>query len=362
MSAVLRVLVVIVATLARIVRPGGVRSLVAENIALRQQLIVLKRGQRRAPHLRPIDRIVLGLSSLFIRAARFPRAAIAVRPSTLLQLHRALIRRKYKALFAPKSRRRPGPKGPSVELRTAIVAIKQRNPEFGCPRIAMIVSRTFGIEIDKDIVRRVLARHYKPNPGRPGPSWLTFLGHTKDSLWSIDLFRCESIVLKSYWVMVVLDQHTRRIVGFGVHRGPVDGPAVCRMFNAAIARAALPQRVSTDHDPLFRSHRWQANLRVLEIEELKAVPGVPMSHPFVERAIGTIRREFLDHTLFWNAHDLQRKLDQFRRYYNRHRVHTALAGRAPADVADKGRPEVARLAHFTCSSHCGGLVSLPVAA
>ena len=118
MSAVLRVLVVVVATLARFIRPGGLRSLAAENIALRQQLIVLKRGRRRAPHLRPIDRIVLALSSMLIQASRLSRVAIAVRPSTLRLRHRALIRRKYKPVFTPKSRRQPGPKGPSVALRT----------------------------------------------------------------------------------------------------------------------------------------------------------------------------------------------------------------------------------------------------
>ena len=88
----------------------------------------------------------------------------------------------------------------------------------------------------------------------------------------------------------------------------MDGPAVCRMFNAARAGHSVPQMLSTDNDPIFESHRWQANLRVLEIEELKIVPHVPLSHPFIERTIGTVRREFLDQTRFWNATDLERKL------------------------------------------------------
>jgi hypothetical protein len=76
------------------------------------------------------------------------------------------------------------------------------------------------------------------------------------------------------------------------------------MFNQAIAGRTPPKRISTDHDPLFRFHRWLANLRILEIEETKSVPHAPMSHPFVERLIGTIRREFLYRTLFWNSLDL----------------------------------------------------------
>ncbi len=130
----------------------------------------------------------------------------------------------------------------------------------------------------------------------------------------MDLFRCESILLRSHWVLVVIDVFTRRIVGFGIGGQYIDGPAVCRMFNHAIVGHAPPARISTDHDPLFRFHQWLANLRILEVEEIKSVPHVPMSHPFVERVIGTIRREYLDHTFFWNSIDLQRKLDKFQTY------------------------------------------------
>ena len=70
----------------------------------------------------------------------------------------------------------------------AIVELKSRNPRFGCPRIARIISQTFGIDIDKNVVYRVLAKHYRPAPGGTGPSWLSFIGHTTDSLWSVDLF------------------------------------------------------------------------------------------------------------------------------------------------------------------------------
>ena len=244
----------------------------------------------------------------------------------------------------------------------AIVELKKRNPRFGSPRIAAIVSTTFGIQIDKDVVRRILARQYRPNPGGAGPSWLTFLGHAKDSLWSLDLFRCESINLKSHWVMVVLDQHTRRIIGFGVHLGAVDGPALCRMFNTAVAGNGAPKRLSTDNDPLFTFHRWKANLRVFEIEEIKTVPFVPSSHPFVERLIGTIRREFLDHTLFWGQLDLERKLDAFRRYYNAERVHSSLGGKTPAEIAGGPAPTIANISDFAWKSTCEGLVDLPRAA
>ena len=124
-------------------------------------------------------------------------------------------------------------------------------------------------------------------------------------------FRCESIVLRSYGVLLVMDQFTRRLVGIGVHGGALTGADLCRMFNTAIHGQGAPRHLSTDHDPLFEAHRWTANLRILDIDEIKTVPYVPVSHPFVERLIGTTRREFLDHMLFWNAGDLEQKLAEF---------------------------------------------------
>ena len=106
-----------------------------------------------------------------------------------------------------------------------------------------------------------------------------------------------------------MDVFTRRIIGFGVAPADLDGPVVCRMFNRVIAKQIPPKYLSSDHDPLFRFHRWLANLRILEVDEIKAVPCTPRSHAFVERLIGTLRREFLNRTLFWNQRDLERKLD-----------------------------------------------------
>ena len=240
--------------------------------------------------------------------------------------------------------------------------MKRRNPRFGCPRIAQQIAHAFGVEIGKAVVRRILAQHFRRPSGGDGPSWLTLIGDTKDSLWSVDLFRCESIVLKSYWVMAVMDLFTRRIVGFGVAPTDIDGVAVCRMFNHAISGQPLPKHLSTDNDPLFRFHRWRPNLRVLEIKEIKSVPFVPCSHPFVERLIGTVRREYLDHSLFWNRLDLQRKLDRFAAYYNESRVHGALSGTTPSEHRGRPSPRVADLRQFSWQGHCHGLFHTPIAA
>ena len=201
-----------------------------------------------------------------------------------------------------------------------------------------------------------------PNAVRTDLRGSRLLGHAKDSLWSLDLFRTESILLEYP-------------LGSGRH-GSVYPPdhrlwcagrlrrwsALCRMFNQAISGEGLPTRLSTDHDPLFQFHRWQANLRILDVETVQTVPQVPWSHPFVERLIGTIRREYLDHLFFWTADDLERKLELFKNYYNAARVHQGLSGDTPGEKAGGPTLQPAGLENYRWQSHCHGLFELPIAA
>ena len=117
----------------------------------------------------------------------------AVKPPPLTQ-------RKYRRLFSSKGPTKPGPKGPNPDVIAAVVDMKQRNPTWGCPRIAQQITLAFGIPMNKDVVRRILSARYRPKQDSTEPSWLTVLGHAKDSLWSLDLFRCESAVLNTHWV------------------------------------------------------------------------------------------------------------------------------------------------------------------
>lgn len=176
------------------------------------------------------------------------------------------------------------------------------------------------------------------------------------------MFRCESILLKSHWMLVVMDQFTRRIIGFCVHAGDVYGVALCRMFNKTLSAMGAPQYLSSDHDPLVTYHQWTANLRILDVDEVKSVTYTPRSHPFIERLIGTIRREFLDHALFSNTVDLERKLKTFKEYYNRSRTHASLGGSTPAEIGGDSVAQPARLQSYAWERHCGGLFQLPVAA
>jgi Rhodopirellula transposase DDE domain len=126
----------LLATVARLAGPGGARAVVAESVLVKHQLLILNRSRRRSPNLRLADRVVAGVCTLLMRPSRLVRAAIVLKPSTLLRLHRALTTRKYRRLFSATVPKKPGPKGPSGEVMAAIVDMKQRNPTWGCPRIA----------------------------------------------------------------------------------------------------------------------------------------------------------------------------------------------------------------------------------
>ena len=206
MNLLFTLLAHVLRNVAILLRPGGCKSIIVENLLLKQQLMVLNRSRKRAPSLPPIQRLFLAFWSHFLKRSRIERAAITVRPSTLFRIHAIFVQKKYRDLFSPQSRRKPGPKGPSPDVIQTILEFKRRNPRCGCPRIAEQISEAFGIDLDKDVVRRILVKYLQPTGTDRGPSWLTVLGHTKDSLWSVDLFRTESITLKTHRVLVVMDQ------------------------------------------------------------------------------------------------------------------------------------------------------------
>ncbi|HIG42288.1 MAG TPA: transposase [Gammaproteobacteria bacterium] len=351
-------------TLIKFLKPGGVKLVMAESIAMKHQLIVMNRGKKRSPALITRDRFLFGILTLFIGERRLQKVAVIVKPATILAFHKALVKRKYSRLYSNKVKKIPGRKARDQVLIDLVVEMKRRNPSFGYGRISMQILEAFGITISRFAVGRILRNTKHTLPSGVGPSWLTFIGHVKDSLWAVDLFRCESATLKSHWVMVVIDQFTRRIIGFAVHAGDCDGVAYCRMFNKIISGKSLPKYLSSDNDPLFLFHRWKANLRIVEIHELKSVPGTPTSHPFIERVIGTTRREYLDHVIFFNSCDLQKKLDRFQKYYNDNRTHSSLNMKTPKRMAEENSTDnnVASLDQYRWESSCNGLYQLPVAA
>jgi hypothetical protein len=346
----------------RLCRRGGASGLVAEVLLLRQQLLVLTRGKTKCPALSTTDRILMALCTLVMTPKRIGTSAIAVAESTLLNFHHALVARKYTRLLSSRTRSRPGPMVPTRDLIKLVVEMKEKNPGYGCPKIAMLITNVTGQAIDDETVRSILKRHYRPIPGN-GPSWLLPIGNSPNKLWSVDLFRVESVFLKSYWVMLVMDQFTRRIVGFAVHRGSPDGGAVCYLFNRIASGIDWPKYLSSDYDPLFKYWLWKVNLdEHYHIRELKSVPNVPWSHPFVERQIESCRREFTDRILFWNAGDLEAKLRLYQEYFNGYRVHYSHAGKTPDEIKGKRNLATIKLNAFKWKSVCGGLFQTPIPA
>src|SRR5262252_197901 len=163
-------LVHLITTVFRLVGPGGLRSVLAESVLIKHQLLIVNRCRRRAPNLRVLDRLIAGMCSLWIRPKRLLRSAIAFKPFTLLNFHRALVQRKYGLLFSPKRPAKPGTKGPDDDLIRAVVDMKQRNPPWGCPRIAKQIALAFGISIKRVGPRRPSfmkgTRYKRRNPGK----------------------------------------------------------------------------------------------------------------------------------------------------------------------------------------------------
>jgi len=328
-------------TLIKLLKPGGVKQVMAESIAMRHQLVVMNRARKRSPALVTRDRFLFGFLAMLIGERRLQKVAVIIKPATILAFYKALVKRKYSKLYSNRAKKIPGRKTRDQVLIDLVIEMKRRNPSFGYGRISMQIFEAFGIAISS------YHRQFMVPGRRP-----------------VDLFRCESATLKSHWVMVVIDQFTRRIIGFAVQAGDCDGIAYCRMFNQIIAGKSLPKYLSSDNDPLFLFQRWKANLRILEIDELKSVPGIPTSHPFIERVIGTIRREYLDQLIFFNKLDLQKKLDLFQAYYNEDRVHSSLMMKTPRRMAEENSTDqnVVSLDHYRWESRCNGLYQLPIAA
>src|SRR5215467_3350182 len=128
MHDILVLFVHLIVTVVRLLRPGGLRAVVAESVLTRHQILILNRSRKRAPNLRVADRVIAGLCTLLMRPSRVLGCGFVLKPSTLLHFRHLLTKRKYRMLFSSQRGRRLGPKGPAEELIVAVVGIKRRNP------------------------------------------------------------------------------------------------------------------------------------------------------------------------------------------------------------------------------------------
>jgi hypothetical protein len=154
MGLLFRLIAHLLVTLARFIRPGGVRAVAAESLAIKHQLLVMKRAQRRGPKLIAWDRLILGFCTLLVSRKRWRNMAVVVKTSTLLRLHRALVKRKYRLLYSPRHCGRPGPKGPLQKADRRGGRDEAAQPALRLPQDCRANVSAFGIDIKKDVVRR----------------------------------------------------------------------------------------------------------------------------------------------------------------------------------------------------------------
>ena len=292
-------------------------SLVAENLALRQQLAVLRVGRR--PRLRPIDRAFwIVLSRVW---SRWQDVVAIVKPATVVGWHR----RGFARFWAYRSRRagRP-PLAPEViEL---IVRMAKENPTWSRRRIAAELS-SLGHDVSKDSVAK-----YMPRPGgRPGrpPSttWTTFVRIHLAGTIAVDFLTVPTATFRTLYVFVVLSLERRLLLHVNVTAHPYAGWAAQQMVEA-MGPEVQALRLIRDRDGIY-GRAFDERVDGLGLKTLRIAPRSLWQNGYVERFVGTLRRELLDHVIVLGERHLLRLVREHARYYNADRPHMSLAGDAP---------------------------------
>jgi len=321
-------LIHVLTTLAKRAGPGGAKAIIAESVLLKHQQLMARRSVGKTPRLTTSDRFFCGFLVLFMHPSRIRKAAVVLKPATLTKFRSALLSRNYHRLFSSRKTTKPGPKGPADDLIRVLVEMKQRNAGFGCPRIAQQINKAFGVNIDKDVVRRVLAKHYHPAPYDGGPSWLTFLRHTRESLCSVVLFRRESILLKIHSILLAIGQCTRRINGCAISGCRFNQSVVWSLFDNAIPVIDASRSLRSIHDQAF-SH-YPCRRKHLGLRRTRTVTILPRSPPFAERRFRTRRRNHHDYRSNCSAIDLATEHEALNNYYHLFRMPNQLDGNRAA--------------------------------
>jgi transposase InsO family protein len=303
------------AALLSILRSRAVLEL--ENLALRHQIGVLQRSAARRPKLTPCDRLLwIGLSRLW----RDWRSTLAfVRPETVVSWHRA----GFRLFWTWKVRRgRRGRPLISHEVRHLIRKMCRENPSWGAPRIHGELLK-LGIDVAESSVSRYVLRHHKP----PSQTWRTFLENHLQQLVSIDFFSVPTIRFQVLYVFLVLAHDRRRILHFNVTAHPTAEWTV-QQLREAFPFAQLPRYLLRDRDAIFGSD-FREQVRDMGIRGVLSAPRAPWQRAYVERVIGSIRRECLDHVIVFHESSLRKTLKSYFDYYHQSRTHLSLGKDSP---------------------------------
>ena len=315
-------------------------ALQLEILALRHQLGVLQRSVKR-PKLTPADRLLWAWLCAVWNDWR--SSVFIVKASTVIGWHRE----GFRLFWAWKIRHgKPGRPAVPKEVRQLIRTMSRENPLWGAPRIHGELLK-LAIDIGETSVSKYLVRGHKP----PSQTWRTFLDNHVKSLVSVDFFTVPTIRFQVLYVFVVLAHERRRILHFGVTACPT-AEWTAQQLREAFPWETAPRYLLRDRDQIFGAD-FVKQVKAIGIKQVLGAPRSPWQRAYVERVIGTLRRECLDHLIVFHEADLSRHLRRFGDYYHRSRTHLSLEKETPESRPVQGReagrivaiPEVGGLHH-----------------
>jgi len=315
-------------------------ELAAENLALRQQLAALHRQSKR-PRLKKRDRIFWVWFSRLFRNWR--SVLVIVQPATVIRWHQ----QGFKLYWRWKSRaKKPGRPQIWREIRDLVRQMCSENATWGVPRIHSEIL-LLGYDVSESTVANYMNRDRKP----PSQTWRTFLDNHVRDIVAVDFFTVPTATFRILFTFVVLRHDRRRIVHFNVTAHPT-AEWTAQQIIEAFPEDSAPRFLIRDRDGIY-GLSFQTRVTNMGIEEVPTAPRSPWQSPYVERLIGSIRRECLNHFIVLNERHLRRILSSYFTYYHESRTHLSLDRNSPiprdVEPPERGRviaiPQVGGLHH-----------------
>ena len=292
------------------------RRLEAENLVLRHQVNILRRRASRRLWLSNADR--LAFVWLYRLCPSVVDAVAIIRPETVIRWHR----QGFRAFWRWKSRSRGGRPAIPKEIRDLIREMSRANWLWGAPRIHGELLK-LGIEVAESTVAKYMVKR----PRRPGQSWTTFLRNHAAGIAATDLFVVPTIGFKLLYCLVFLAHGRRELVHHAVTAHPT-AEWVARQMTEAFPWDTAPRYLVRDRDAVY-GHVVRRRLRALGIRDRPTAPRSPWQNAYVERLIGSVRRECIDHVIVFGETHLRRIVSMYASYYNEARTHLSLGKDAP---------------------------------
>lgn len=291
-------------------------QLEAENAALRHQLIVLRRKLHGRVRLTNRDRWFL--IQLYRWFPSILQVLAIIRPETLVHWHRA----GFRSYWRWKSRPRGGRPQIDTELRGLIRRMSMDNPLWGAPRIHGEL-----LKLGFEVAQSSVAKYMVKRRGRPSTGWRTFLRNHAPEIAAMDFFVVPTIGFDLLYAFVIIRLGRRELVWINVTTHPT-AEWIARQLTEAFPWDESPRYLIRDRDRIYGTVVTR-RLRAMGIRDKPTAPASPWQNGFVERLIGSIRRECVDHIIVLGEAHLRRILKSYLRYYNATRTHLALDKDAP---------------------------------